>query len=134
MHLLALVAPTDETYRRSINTQLTVQESRHRLGRAIFHGRRGQIYQRYREGQEDQLGALGLVVNVVVLWNTRYIDAAVAELRAVGQEISEEDVARLSPLRDAHINMLGRHAFTAPMPDGLRPLRGPTAGLVETLK
>jgi TnpA family transposase len=24
----------------------------------------------YREGQEDQLGALGLVVNMIVLWNT----------------------------------------------------------------
>jgi hypothetical protein len=32
----------------------------------IFHGRRGELRQRYREGQEDQLGALGLVVNLVV--------------------------------------------------------------------
>lgn len=126
LHLLALVDPTDETYRRAINTQLTVQESRHRLARAIFHGRRGQIYQRYREGQEDQLGALGLVLNAVVLWNTRYTDAAVTALREAGQEISEKDIARLSPLGDAHINMLGRYAFTAPTPEGLRRLRDPT--------
>ena len=131
LHLLALVDPTDETYRRSINTQLTVQESRHRLARAIFHGRRGQIYQRYREGQEDQLGALGLVLNAVVLWNTRYTDAAVTALRKAGQEIPEVDVARLSPLADQHINMLGRYAFTAPAPDGLRPLQDPAAGQVE---
>jgi len=26
--------------------------------------------QRYREGQEEQLGALGLVMNAIVLWNT----------------------------------------------------------------
>ncbi len=128
LHLLALIDPTDESYRRSINTQLTVQESRHRLARAIFHGRRGQIYQRYREGQEDQLGALGLVLNAVVLWNTRYTDAAVTALRKTGQEISDVDVARLSPLGDAHINMLGRYAFTAPAPDGLRPLQDPAAG------
>lgn len=31
------------------------------------------VRQRYREGQEDQLGALGLVVNVIVLWNTLYM-------------------------------------------------------------
>jgi hypothetical protein len=31
---------------------------------------RGELRRRYREGQEDQLGALGLVVNLVVLWNT----------------------------------------------------------------
>jgi len=125
-HLLALIDPTDETYRRAINTQLTVQESRHRLARNIFHGRRGQIFQRYREGQEDQLGALGLVVNAVVLWNTRYIDAAITELRAAGQDASDTDISRLSPLVDQHVNVLGRYAFTAPAPTGLRPFRDPT--------
>lgn len=128
LHLLALIDPVDETYRRSINTQLTVQESRHRLARVIFHGRRGQIYQRYREGQEDQLGALGLVLNAVVLWNTRYTDTAITTLRLAGQEISETDIARLSPLGDAHINMLGRYAFTAPTPSELRPLRSEPTG------
>lgn len=132
LHLLALVDPTDESYRRAVNTQLTVQESRHRLARHIFHGRRGQIYQRYREGQEDQLGALGLVLNAVVLWNTRYTDAAVTALRDGGQEIAEADVARLSPLSDAHINMLGRYAFTAPTPDTLRRLRNPAVSEPET--
>ncbi|MGG5173242.1 Tn3 family transposase [Pseudarthrobacter sp. J1738] len=127
LHLLSLIDPTDETYRRAINSQLTVQESRHRLARAIFHGRRGQIYQRYREGQEDQLGALGLVLNAVVLWNTKYTDAAITALRENGQEIPEEDITRLSPLADAHINMLGRYAFTAPTLQGLRPLRSPAA-------
>lgn len=81
LHLLALVDPTDDTYRRAITRQLTIQESRHRLARAIFHGRRGQIYQRYRDGQEDQLGALGPVLNAVVLWNTRYTDTAITALR-----------------------------------------------------
>ena len=102
-----------------------------RLARAIFHGRRGQIYQRYREGQEDQLGALGLVLNAVVLWNTRYIDFAVSALRAAGQEMSETDIARLSPLGDVHINMLGRYAFTTPTPNTLRPLREETTHPIE---
>ncbi|MCF4983969.1 Tn3 family transposase [Pseudomonas syringae] len=31
--------------------------------------------QRYREGQEDQLGALGLVVSIIVLWDTLYMTA-----------------------------------------------------------
>lgn len=31
MHLLSLVEPVDDTYRRRMNRQLTVQESRHRL-------------------------------------------------------------------------------------------------------
>jgi TnpA family transposase len=74
LHLLALVDPIDGTYQRRMNRQLTVQESRHRLGRKICHGNRGQIRQAYREGQEDQLAALGLVLNAVVLWNTRYLE------------------------------------------------------------
>jgi TnpA family transposase len=113
MHLLAVVDPVDDTYRRLMNRQLTVQESRHRLARAICHGGRGQIRQAYREGQEDQLAALGLVLNAVVLWNTRYLDAAVAQLRAEGHDIKDEDVTRLSPLKDRHINFLGRYLSTS---------------------
>jgi len=64
-----------------VHTQLTIQESRHRLARKIFHGQRGELRHAYREGQEDQFGALGLTLNAVVLWSTRYIDAAVTALR-----------------------------------------------------
>jgi TnpA family transposase len=62
LHLLRVVDPVDDTYRRQMNRQLTVQESRHKLARDICHGKRGQIVQAYRTGQEDQLGALGLVL------------------------------------------------------------------------
>src|ERR1700730_1992455 len=34
----------------------------------------------------------------VILWNTIYMDAALAELRAEGFDVRDEDVARLSPL------------------------------------
>jgi len=93
LHLLAMIDPVDDTHRRAVNTQTTVQESRHKLARTICHGKRGQIYQTYREGHEDQLAALGLVVNAVVLWNTRYLGTAVDALREQGQAPSEQDVA-----------------------------------------
>jgi hypothetical protein len=95
----------------------------------VFHAKRGELRQRYREGQEDQLGALGLVVNMIVLWNTIYRDAALARLRAEGFLARDEDVARLSPLGFAHINMLGRYAFVLPEAIArgeLRPLRDPS--------
>ena len=82
-------------------------EGPHELARIIFHGKRNELRQRYREGQEDQLGALGLVVNAVVLWNTIYMDAALAELRAEGFDVRDEDVARLSPLGHGHLNVFG---------------------------
>jgi TnpA family transposase len=123
LHLLGILDPIDDTYHRRLNKQLTVQESRHRLARKICHGGGGQIRQPYREGQEDQLAALGLVVNAVALWNTRYLSAAVDQLRAQGVPVKDEDVARLSPLGHAHINFLGRYAITASAPaQSLRPL------------
>ena len=85
-----------------------------KLARAVFHGRRGELRQRYREGQEDQLSALGVVVNIIVLWNTLYIDAALEQLRHEGFRINPEDEARLSPLIFDHINLLGRYAFSVP--------------------
>ena len=94
----------------------------------MFHGKRGELRQRYCEGQEDQLGSLGLVVNVIVLWNTIYMDAALNQLRAEGFDVRAEDLARLSPLGFDHINMLGRYAFILPdqiARGELRPLRDP---------
>ncbi|MHB1304568.1 MAG: Tn3 family transposase [Acidiphilium sp.] len=118
----------DEAYRRRILVQLNRGEGRHQLARIVFHGKRGELRQRYREGQEDQLSALGLVVNVIVLWNTIYMDAALNQLRAEGYDVRDEDLARLSPLGFDHINMLGRYAFTLPdtvARGELRPLRNP---------
>lgn len=135
LHLLRVVDPVDDTYRRQMNRQLTVQESRHKLARDICHGKRGQIMQAYKTGQEDQLGALGLVLNAAVLWTTRYLDAAVAELRTLPAEerehdVLDQDVARVSPLKHANLNVLGRYSFRAstPVDGGLRPLRDPGAG------
>ena len=118
----------DENYRRRILTQLNRGESRHSVARAVFHGQRGELRQRYREGQEDQLGALGLVVNAIVLWNTLYMEAALMQLRSEGMAVNPEDVARLSPLIHRHINFQGRYSFAlleSVARGDLRPLRNP---------
>lgn len=118
----------DSGYRRRILTQLNRQEGRHAVARVTFHGQRGELRQRYREGQEDQLGALGLVVNVIILWNTLYLDRALQHLRDGGRRIEPEDEARLSPLQHGHINVLGRYQFAlseAVMRGEYRPLREP---------
>ena len=99
---------SDETYRRRILIQLNRGEGRHGLGREVYHGRKGELRQRYKEGQEDQLGALGLVLNALVLWNTIYMQAALDQMKKDGYEILPEDAARLSPLGHSHFNFLGR--------------------------
>ncbi|MCX5191879.1 transposase [Streptomyces sp. NBC_00268] len=99
------------------------------LERDVRHGKRGTIHQAYRDGMEDQLGALGLVLNAIALWTTKYVDAAVEQLRAGGHELREEDIARLSLVRHRNLNLLGRYSFIASIPvaGALRPLRDPDA-------
>ena len=122
LHLLAWVDDAD--YRRAVGVRLNVGEARHSLARKTCFGQKGEIRQRYREGQEDQLSALGLVVNMVTLWNTKYQDLAIRQLRTGGYPVSDEDMARLSPLSYEHINFHGHYSFPRP-PATLRPLRDP---------
>jgi len=80
------------------------------------------------------LGALGLVVNVIALWNTIYLERALEHLRAQGRRIEPEDVARLSPLQHKHINFLGRYMFALPeavLQGDYRPLRSPAEMQLE---
>nr|WP_234322942.1 transposase [Streptomyces sp. NRRL S-350] len=78
-----------------------------------------------------------------MLWTTKYIDAAIAQLEAEGHEIPGEDIARLSPLEHRNLNLLGRYSFTAstragstraastPAAGDLRPLRDPDASALD---
>ena len=49
------------------------------------------------------------MVNVIVLWDPIYMDAALNQLRAESFGARMEEVARMSPLGFEHINMLGRY-------------------------
>jgi TnpA family transposase len=132
-HMLKLA--TDEYYARRIHTQLNRGEQRNGLARRVFYGRGGALYQHYVNGQENQLGALGFVLNVIVLWNTLYLDAALDQIRHSGLPIDEADIAHLSPLIYAHIRIEGRYQFSL-SPDlvrgRLRPLRSPRPSSIFT--
>ena len=126
LHTLTFI--DDEAKRRGTLIQLNRGEGRHGLARAVFHSRRGELRQRYREGQEDQLGALGLVVNVIVLWNTIYMEAALKQLRREGIGRQGRGCSPAGADDSKHINMLGRYSFAVPESVArgeLRPLRNP---------
>lgn len=62
------------------------------------------------------MGALGLVLNCVTLWNTVYL----------GYPVLDDDVARLSAYPRKHINVHGHYSFRLPELGGAwRPLRDP---------
>ena len=52
------------------------------------------------------------MINVIVLWQTVYIQAALDHLAAKGYPIDPADVARLTPLGHPTINLDGRYRTT----------------------
>ena len=105
LHTLTYI--DDKAKRRGTLTQLNRGEGRHSVARAVFHGKRGELRQHYREGQEDQLGALGLVLNMIVLWNTIYMDAAAQHLRSTSVAVPDDLLAHTSPVGCEHIAFSG---------------------------
>jgi hypothetical protein len=98
------------------------------VARAVFHGQRGVLRQRYREGQEEQRGALGLVVKAMVLGKTLDREAALTQVREEGLAVQAADVARFAPVGHQHSNVPGRSSCAlseAGARGQLRPLRNP---------
>lgn len=126
LHLLSIL--DSESYRRSMSIHINRHEGRHSVARAIFYGNRGELRRPYRQGQEDQLAALGFALNVLSLWNTQYMDDGVEQLKREGAEPADEDLARLSPLVHERTKMLGTFHFALPdslTAGGRRALRAP---------
>ena len=124
LHVLSYV--DQAPYRAQIKSMRNLQEGRHDLARHVFQARRGDLRRAYHDGMEDQLGALGLVLNCITLWNTVYLDAALARLRDEGYPVRDEDVVRLSPYVRRHLNVHGHYSFQLPDLVGTRrALRDP---------
>ena len=127
LYLLAYI--DDEHYRRRILTQLNRGEGRHSVARAVFHGQRGELRQRYREGQEDQLGALGLVVNVLVFVEHALYGSGAQATSYGGARRGRWRCRTPLPLGHRHINFQGRYSFAlaeSVAQGALRPLRHPS--------
>lgn len=128
LHILNYI--DDAEFRRRILIQLNRQEFRHKLARKIYHGDRGEVRNALRQGQEEQLGALGLILNAVTHWNAVYMQEAIAQIEAQGARVDPIDIARISPVLWRHINFLGRYDIALPesVAQGkLRPLRDPSS-------
>jgi TnpA family transposase len=77
----------DEHFRRRVLVQLNRGEGRAGLARDVCRGRRGELRQPYRQGQEEQLNALGLIVNSIVLYNTIYTQRALDHITTRPQRL-----------------------------------------------
>jgi TnpA family transposase len=118
---------SDPELRRSTSHELNKGEARNSLARAVFIHRLGEIRDRTYENQQHRASGLNLLVTAIILWNTRYLAQAVAELRQV-EDVPDHLLAHLSPLGWEHVNLTGDYIWGATRnmsenTDGLRPLR-----------
>ena len=51
------------------------------------------------------------MLNILVLWTTRYLEAALDQLDRNGHSVDTKDVERLSPLKFRNVNLHGRYSF-----------------------
>ena len=120
---------TDPDLRRTTGQELNKGEARNSLARAVFIHRLGEIRDRTYENQQHRVSGLNLLVTAIILWNTRYLECAVAALRQV-EDVPDNLLAHLSPLGWEHVNLTGDYVWAAAEhmtenPDGFRPLRVP---------
>lgn len=105
--------------RRRIHVGLNKGEARNALARAVFFHRLGELRDRTHENPRHRACGLNLVVAAIVLWNTVYLERAVAALRESGQAVSEKALAHLSPLKWDHINLTGDYHWPKDASGGL---------------
>ena len=71
-------------------------------------------------------GVEHVILNCITLWNTVYLDAALARLRDEGYPVRDEDVVRLSAYVRRHLNVHGHYSVQLPDLAGTRrALRDP---------
>ncbi|MGO4728348.1 MULTISPECIES: Tn3 family transposase [unclassified Inquilinus] len=121
----------DPALRRRANAGLNKGEARNALARAIFFNRLGEMRDRSFENQAYRASGLNLLVSAIILWNTRYLQAALEDLSQRGTDVRLDLARHVAPLGWEHIGLTGDYVWGAdPVPaDGLRPLRRPLSVL-----
>ena len=92
----------------------------------LLFAEQGQIKKSQLQDQVNQASALTLVTNAVIVWNTRYMQEIIDQLRFEGYEVDDKDIAHISPCRYDHINKHGKLTFNVAKElnrKGLRAIR-----------
>jgi TnpA family transposase len=100
-----------EEQQRRVSLQLNKGEALHSLRRWLMFADEGQIRKSQLQDQANQASALTLVTNAIIVWNTRYMQAVIDQLRSEGYDVAEEDLRHISPCRFEHINKHGKLNF-----------------------
>jgi TnpA family transposase len=102
----------EEPLRRSVQLQLNRGEHRHTLAKWLFFANRGEFRDADVNEIMNKTSCLSLLSNATVIWNTIHMQKIVDQLRAAGQTVQGEDLARNWPLLHAHIIPNGMYDFS----------------------
>jgi TnpA family transposase len=98
-------------FRRRIQVGLNKGEEAHGLARVVFFGRRGQFWERELQEQLQKASCLNILVNAIVIWNTKYLTKAWKAYKENHPDADEDLLKHISPLNWEHINFLGMYFF-----------------------
>ena len=80
------------------------------LARALFFGKSGNLREKDIRDQMQRASCLNILLNIVVIWNTVYLQKAIEYKREIGG-IDETLLPHISPLNWTHVQLYGRYFF-----------------------
>jgi TnpA family transposase len=92
----------EEQLRRRVRLQLNRGELRHGLAHWLFFADLGEFRTGDYEEIMNKASCLRLLSNAVLVWNTMVITRIVTQLRAAGESVADEGLARISLLIHRH--------------------------------
>ncbi len=99
--------------RRRANAGLNKGDARNALARAVFFHRLGELRDRSFENQAFRASGLNLLVAAIILWNTRYLQAAFDALAARGAAVPPDLMRHIAPPGWEHISLTGDYVWAA---------------------
>jgi TnpA family transposase len=105
----------DEALRARMQLQTNRGEGRHQLARRLFFANQGAFQTGDYEEIMNKASCLSLLSNAALVWNTTHMTRIIEQLRASGETITDEELARVSPMAFSHIIPNGTY-FTRPTP------------------
>jgi TnpA family transposase len=117
----------EEDLRGRMQLQLNRGEGRHQLARRLFFANQGAFQTGDYEEIMNKATCLSLLSNAVVVGNTMQMTQIVEQLRAHGETISDEELARVSPLASSHVIPNGTYFSQPTSRDHGRSQNGPVS-------
>jgi TnpA family transposase len=112
----------EEDLRARMQLQLNRGEGRHQVARRLFFANQGAFQTGDYEEIMNKATCLSLLSNAALVWNTVQMSRIIEQLRASGETMTSEELARISPMAFSHIIPNGTYFArrTSDTYDGMR--------------